>query len=225
VIHTVILSDVRLYREGLADVFGREEGLQVVGTGALDPAALALVAGARPDVALVDATGRAALDLVRAIRRESPAVAVVVLAVPELDSAILACAEAGIAGYLTRNGSLAELVDTIRRAARGEAVCPPAIVGHLLRRVGLLAAQHQPAEDLAELTPRELEVVHLLAEGLTNKEIAGRLFISVATVKNHVHNILEKLSVRKRSDVIARVSPRLGHLGRMGGLGLEVHGG
>lgn len=189
-----IVGEVRLYRDGLADVLDRRDGLRVVGTASTLEEAMRLVDERTPDVVLVDL---AIADGIRAVRALTARTCVVVLAVPDLDSEILACAEAGIAGLVTRDASIAELVESIVSAAQGELACTPHVAGVLLRRVA--AVGRPPTEPTHRpLTPRERQIVALIEEGLSNKEIARRLYIEVATVKNHVHNILEKLQVSRR---------------------------
>ncbi len=131
---------------------------------------------------------------------------VIALGVVEDQDSVIACAEAGIAGYATPNSSLAELVQTIRAAARGDFSCPPHIAAGLLRRLATVAPRELPAYQ-ARLTLRECEIVSLIERGLSNKEIARRLGIQLATVKNHVHNILDKLGVARRADAVATLWP------------------
>jgi DNA-binding NarL/FixJ family response regulator len=126
-----------------------------------------------------------------------------VLSGSEASGELLRFAEAGIAGYVTRTASSADLVTAIESADRGEAVCSPRAAAALLDHVANLAAD--AAEPDGALTARELEILALIDEGLSNKEIAGRLFISVPTVKSHVHNILRKLGASRRGQAAARV--------------------
>jgi DNA-binding NarL/FixJ family response regulator len=118
---------------------------------------------------------------------------------------VLACAQAGIAGYVPREGTLDDLIAALHGAARGEAFCSPRIVAVLLRRIADLSIEWQPLAAAGRLTARELEIVDLIDRGLTNREIAEGLSIEVATVKNHVHNILEKLQIHRRHDAAARI--------------------
>jgi DNA-binding NarL/FixJ family response regulator len=121
---------------------------------------------------------------------------------------VVACAEAGIAGYVDRDASLRDLVATVRSVARGELLCSPRIAARLMRRVAELADQPRPPQTPAHLTRREREVVALIDEGLSNKEIAQRLNIELPTVKHHVHNVIEKLGVRSRLQAAAHVRRR-----------------
>jgi two-component system, NarL family, nitrate/nitrite response regulator NarL len=195
-----IVVDIRLYREGLAQALARE-GIEVVATAADGSAGVACVASAQPDIALLDMAMLDSISTVRTLVAQAPQVRVVALGVPETDGHVLACIEAGVAGYVPRDGSLETLVDILMGVDRGEVLCSPRIIGSLFRRVAELAAQPQPP--LERLTVRELEILELIDQGLTNKEIARRLCIELSTVKNHVHNILEKLQVRRRADAAA----------------------
>jgi DNA-binding NarL/FixJ family response regulator len=138
---------------------------------------------------------------------------VVALAITESEAGVLACAETGVAGYVTRDASMDEVVATLLAVARGELACPPAIAASLFRHVGTLSARRgEPAPDV--LTPREREIVELIEQGLSNKEISRRLSIGLSTVKNHVHNLLEKLHVPRRGAAAARLrEPEREHAG------------
>lgn len=204
-ISVFIIADIRLYREGLADCLAREQDMEVVATAADRSDAVERVGDLVPDVALLDMAMLESAATVRAIARSVPDVRVVGLAVPETEPHVIACAEAGIAGYVPREGSLADLVASVRAAARGEAVCSPQITAGLLRRISALSAERALRSPVASLTAREREIVRLIDDGLSNKEIALRLCIQLATVKNHVHNILEKLQVNRRAEAAARL--------------------
>ena len=134
---------------------------------------------------------------------DAPEVSVVALGVEESVEWVIACAEAGIAGYVTDSTSLDELVSRVADAARGEFNCPPHIAASLLRRLAAIGPLLGSPQGRSRLTSRELEVAALLQEGLTNKQIATRLTIQLPTVKNHVHSILRKLETSTRSDAVA----------------------
>jgi two-component system, NarL family, nitrate/nitrite response regulator NarL len=200
-----ILSDVRLYREGLAWSLSRRPELDVLGDAAVSAEALARIASAAPAAVLLDFTTPGALNLPKQIDRSTPGAKVIAFAVSEIDDALIACAEAGIAGFVTRDGSVDDLVLSVQSALRGEIVCPPRIAGLLFKRVAALSDAESPPGSKAALTRREREIVELVNEGLSNKEIARSLRIGAATVKNHVHNILEKLQVSRRGEAAARL--------------------
>jgi DNA-binding NarL/FixJ family response regulator len=190
-----------LYREGLAVFLEREPGLQVVGSAASASEAMPTMDAAQPDVLLVDLVleeGSAVRQL--AARACVPAV---VLGIDNQETAILSWAETGIAGFVTKEGSLSDLVAAIRGAARGEFVCSPRLAFGMLRRLTTLATQSHGTVATSRLTSRERQIVDLIAGDLSNKEIAGRLGVTLSTVKNHVHNVLDKLGVSHRHEAAA----------------------
>jgi two-component system nitrate/nitrite response regulator NarL len=204
----LIVGGIRLYREGLAQMLGRRSGLAVVSVKSNQGEAAADLEELKPDVVLIDLAAAGSHSTVQEVRRLAPGVPVVALGVAELEGDVLACAEAGVAGYVTREGSVEDLVAAVESAARGELRCSPWIAGSLLRRVATLAAGRQPSPPQAHLTTRESEIVRLIEQDLSNKQIAARLGIEVATVKNHVHNLLEKLQVHRRGEAVRRCRPQ-----------------
>jgi two-component system, NarL family, nitrate/nitrite response regulator NarL len=201
-IRVLVVSAIRLYREGLAGSLARDGRFDVAGTAADVGECLDAVRTLRPDVVLLDLTIADALGAVRAVAGSQTKL--IALGVREVESDVVEAAEAGVSGYVGRDASLQELVDAVECTARGESPCPPHIAALLIGRLAAAAATRGPARDLAsKLTPREAEIVDLIDEGLSNKQIAGRLSIEPATVKNHVHNILEKLDVTRRGEAAA----------------------
>ena len=197
-----IIAEIRLYREGLALELDRR-GFDVVGTAADARALEDWIPAQRPDVALVDiATTTSEASLVDLVG-SAAGTRVVALGVPETAPDVVACAEAGVVGYVPREASLDDVVETLHRVARGEILCTPTIAGSLFHRVGALARERGPDPALDRLTAREREIVNLIDEGLSNKQIALRLRIELSTVKNHVHNVFEKLKVQRRADAAA----------------------
>ena len=199
-----VLVSVRLYREGLADAL-RHAGLDVIGVAAAWQDALAAIDADRPDVAVLDVVGQRGREIVSELRRRIPHTRVVVLAIDEIERDVLAWAEAGVSGYVTREGSVNDLIRAVTAAARREAHCAPQISGALLEHVHTLAVEVAPPTQVEALTAREQEVGELLEAGLSNKQIAARLQIELATVKNHVHSILAKLHVDRRTDAAAEM--------------------
>jgi two-component system, NarL family, nitrate/nitrite response regulator NarL len=204
-IKVLIVSDVRLYRDGLCEMIAREGMIQVAGTAAAAAEALEAVEASSPNVVLVNVAMRDGIPLARAIHEATPAVKVVALAVPDDEHDVIAWAEAGAAGFVTAEQSLGDLIAAIHGAARGEVSCSPWLAGVLLRRVTALADGVPRESGASALTTREFEIASLIEHGLSNKQIARELFIEVTTVKNHVHRILEKLGVHRRADVAARI--------------------
>jgi two-component system, NarL family, nitrate/nitrite response regulator NarL len=206
VISVAIVVEVRVYREGLADALRRRGSFHVV-MEERDPTSLlerALELGPVVDFVLLDVARRGSLDAVAPLRRALPSARVVALTVPEAAADVLACAEAGLCGYVTREDSIDQLAAVIESAARGEVICSPSMAGALFERLAALSSEGT-AGAAAALTSREAEVAALIDEGLSNKQIAQRLSIALSTVKNHVHNILEKLGVERRSQAAARI--------------------
>ena len=204
-IRVQIVAELRLYREGLEQVLSRD-GLDVTGADAADGQCVDRVAATEPEVVLLDMETPGSLGLVRRIRDAAPDVKVVALAVPDHENSVVACAEAGVAGYVTRDQSIEDVVAAVESVARGEMIASPRLAATLLRRVTMLAADRSAsALPQARLTPRELEIVALIEKRRSNKQIARDLCIEVNTVKNHVHSILKKLHVDRRADAVERV--------------------
>jgi two-component system nitrate/nitrite response regulator NarL len=204
----LIVSEVRLYREGLAELLAREPTLCVSGIAAHTVEALTRACETDPAVVLLDHAAADSLSFSRALTQLRPEVHVVALGLPDGDEAVLAFAEAGISGYVAREGSVKDVVAAIESAARGELRCTPQLAGTILRRLAWRAAVGADVTPQSALTCRETEIVRLIDQGLSNKEIAVRLGIEVATVKNHVHNLLEKLRVHRRAEAAARLRSR-----------------
>lgn len=203
----LIVAEVRLYREGLVAALSRRDAVTVVGQAGDFAQARAAICALRPQVVVLDVSLPAALELTEELRRDAPDLRVVAFAVSPSSADIIACAEAGAAGYVAADASIEQLVDGIIGVAAGKLICPPSVAFELFRRIG---APHQPRSFAAEtaLTAREREVLRLLRTGRSNKEIARSLNIAVSTVKNHVHRVLEKTEATSRSDAArAAVQP------------------
>ena len=199
-----IVAESRLYRDGLARCLAEDERIVVVGTAASASETAAVTGELGPDLVLLDVGARERVGELRALHAGAPAVPVVVLGLREIEHELLACAEAGVAGYVALDASVDELVTTIESASRGEMVCSPQLAATLLRHIGTLASELDRRASAA-LTSREVEIVALIDQGLSNREIASKLCIELPTVKNHVHNILAKLQVSRRGAAAAAV--------------------
>jgi DNA-binding NarL/FixJ family response regulator len=198
-----------LYREGLISGLTRQGHLRILGAGSARNA-LEQIIGLRPQVLLLDLSARDSFALPRQALELVPGLRVVAFAVEELEENILACARAGICGYVPQDGSTEDVVAAVVHALKGELLCSPRIAAHLFSRVAALPDNRAGAPIHVLLTRREREVAALLACDLTNKEIARRLHLGPATIKNHVHNILQKLNVHHRGDVAAAALPEYG---------------
>ncbi|HEX8212609.1 MAG TPA: response regulator transcription factor [Longimicrobium sp.] len=198
---TLVAASVRLYRDGISLGLQRSPGVRVVGTAGDARAVLAAVEQSAPDVVLLDVSMPGALQLVHDVRQAGAAVKAVVFAVDEdLEDTVMACVEAGVAGWVGRDGSLDHLARAVLSAARGELECSARVAAMLSNRVAALARTGRAAPPGVQLTPRECEVAELISRGHTNKHIARTLALQPATVKNHVHHILEKLDVPTRGE-------------------------
>jgi len=211
VISLVVIAPIRLFREGLSDLFREREGFDVVATAVSRDDGLARIRESRPDIVLIALGPGAGAPLVNEIVVTAPGTRVVMLGIADDDPEVLPLAEAGVAGYVTTEASADEIVLVVESVARGEMPCSPRLAATLLQRVATLAQERRTPSELVTLTSREREIVALIGEGLSNKEIASGLCIEVATVKNHVHNILEKLNVTRRADAAALVRRQPSH--------------
>ena len=207
-VRILVVAAVRLYREGIASCLEKRTDLAVIGTAASCAETLAQIAANPPDVVLLDTSVGDRLMLVRALPEVAPEVKTVLFALHSDEPEIVACAEAGVAGYLPSDASLDDLAMTLVRVTRGELCCPPSVGAALLRHVGAGAATAAGHAGLIGLSTREHEVLALIEAGLSNKEIAVRLHIEVATVKNHVHHLLDKLKVTSRGAAAATLRSR-----------------
>jgi DNA-binding NarL/FixJ family response regulator len=198
VIRVLLADDQRVVREGLGTLLGLLEGIELVATAADGEEAVALAAKHDPDIVLMDLR-MPRVDGVEAIRRlaargERPRA--IALTTYADDASVLGALRAGARGYLTKDAGAEEILAAVQAVARGEAALDPAVQHHVL------AALKEPAELPDGLTPREVEVLQLIAEGLTNAEIAERLVVSAATVKSHVNHIFAKAGVRDRAQAV-----------------------
>jgi len=201
----IIVSSVLLYRDGLAASIVADGRMNVVA--ATDPAHALEEAGiCHPHAMIFDVTTKEALEKARIVKRQAKNIVLVGFGISNSAGAAIACAEAGLAGFIDEHGSIDALVETTQKALQGEFSCSPRVTALLFERLASLANSIEERGDPAAwLTPRELEIASLVARGLSNKEIALDLQIGPATVKNHVHNILDKLNVRRRSAIASRV--------------------
>ena len=205
-IRVLLCDDQALVRSGFRMILEAREDLEVVGEAEDGVQALELTWRLLPDVVLMDVR-MPRLDGVEATRRlvEAGAAArVLILTTFDLDEHVFEALRAGASGFLLKDVQPAQLVDAVRVVARGEALLAPTVTRRLLDRFAhsLPGAPEPPAPELAELTDREREVLALLAEGLSNAELAERLFLSETTVKTHVSSILRKLGLRDRVQAV-----------------------
>ena len=153
------------------------------------------------DVGMPDKDG---LEVTQILHEEVPQVKVIILGLVDLTDEIMACIEAGATGYVLKESSFEHLIETIRSVHRNETFCSPRMAASLFSRIAELTGEVKDRipSDSIKLTPRELDIINLIAEGLPNKEISKRLFIETQTVKNHIHNILDKLQLHNRFETV-----------------------
>jgi two-component system, NarL family, nitrate/nitrite response regulator NarL len=201
-----VVAPVRVHRDCLVAAVGSAATINVVGEAAKLEEALPQLRRFGTSLVVLLAGARLVDLVVAAPLMNEPEAKLVAVGVPESEA--VAWIEAGASGFLPPEGSLKDLLSTVERVARDELVASPQVIAHLANRVRRLAAEPQNGFAAERLTSREAEVLELLAEGLSNKQIAQRLTIEVQTVKNHVHKVLGKLGVTRRSEAAARVARR-----------------
>ena len=210
-IRVLVADDHGLFREGVASLLERAEDVEIVGEAATGEDAVRLAEEELPDIVLMDLKmpGVGGIEATRTIVGRSPHVGVIVVTMFEDDESVFAALRAGARGYILKDADRGELLRAIRAVARGEALLGAPIARRVLEQFSApLPAPDPPSKSppphFGELTPRELEVLNLIAQGLKNREISGRLYISEKTVGNHVSNIFTKLQVADRAGAIIR---------------------
>ncbi|WP_433723720.1 response regulator [Actinoplanes sp. CA-051413] len=202
-IRVLIADDQRVVREGLSMVLALMEGVEVVGTATDGAEAVTLARTVRPDVVLMDLRMPRCdgVEATRRLRTEAPEVRVVVLTTYSDDRSVLDAVRAGARGYLTKDAGGEQIHEALRQVVDDHAVIDPAVQRHL---VDAIAGEPAPRPGFPDgLTPREAEVLSLMAGGLSNAEIASRLTVSEATVKSHVNHLFAKIGARDRAQAVA----------------------
>jgi DNA-binding NarL/FixJ family response regulator len=203
----VLIDDNRLLREGIVEMIRSEPGFKVLAASADASEVLATVKDAKPDIVLIDfgLEGHDSLSLTATVHSEVPQARVIVMGLLPSQDDVARFVRAGASGFVMKDASFEEFFSTIRAVARGEQVLPSELTNSLFSQIALNTVGKNKTQilDAVRLTSRELQVIDLLGEGLSNKEIAGRLHIAVHTVKSHVHNVLEKLALHSRLEVAA----------------------
>jgi len=204
----LVVDDQAMVREGFSALLAAQEGIEVVGAAADGVTAVSQAAALRPDVVVMDIR-MPRMDGIEATRRiveQAPAgsVHVLVLTTFDLDDYVVEALRAGASGFLLKDADAQQLTEAVRVVARGDALLAPTVTKRLIATY--LEASETPAPRAVELeqqlTPRELEVLTLIAEGLSNQEIAARLFLAEPTVKSHVSHVLAKCGIRDRAQAV-----------------------
>jgi two-component system, NarL family, response regulator DevR len=201
-VQVFILAENRLLREALTRILSKKSDIRVVGASAFSPDVVQQISSAGPDVLLSDSAAVALSDLrlVSEVRAAIPGLKVVMIGMEADQEVFLRAVRDGIVGYVLKDASAMEVAAAVRSVASHEAVCPPTLCLALFERV---AAQNTHSANFVirhnlGLTRREQQLVHLIGNGLTNKEIAAQLNLSEQTVKNHIHRMLRKLGASDR---------------------------
>ncbi len=198
VIRVYLLDDHEVVRRGLRDLLEREGDIEVVGESASAEEAARRIPALRPHVAVLDARlpDGSGIDVCRDVRSVDPSIRALILTSYEDDEALFAAIMAGASGYVLKQVRGNDLVEAVRTVAAGQSLLDPAITQRVLDRIR--RGPDQPAE-LAALTEQERRILELIAEGLTNRQIAGRMFLAEKTVKNYVSSLLSKLGLERRT--------------------------
>ena len=197
-VRVFLLDDHEIVRRGIADLLAGEPDIEVVGEAGTAAEALARIPAVRPDVAVLDARlpDGSGIDVCRDIRSARPETQCIILTSYDDDDAIFAAVMAGAAGYLLKEVRGLSLVEAIRQVAGGKSLLDPSVTGRLLARL----RDGEPKDRrLSSLTPREREILTLIADGMTNKQIGETLFLAEKTVKNYVSGLLAKLGMQRRT--------------------------
>ena len=203
-IRVLVADDQRVVREGLGTLLGLLAGVEVVGTAADGDQALALAIQLRPDVVLMDLRMPHCdgVEATRRLREHDPSIKVLVLTTYTDDRSVIDALRAGARGYLTKDAGAEEIRDALQRVMTGQAAIDPAVQHHLVSAIATSPPTAATPQLPAGLTQREAEVLALIAQGLSNVEIAGRLVVSETTVKSHVNHLFSKTGVRDRAQAV-----------------------
>lgn len=201
----IVVTPVRLLGDGLAACFSRQADMRVLAVVTDLTILRDTLATTKPDVVLIDVTQGVDFYSVRAIAAEWPDVALMALGLTEQRQEVIRCGRAGFVGYVAREASIEALCKALADVVAGHLACPPEISGGLFRALFRRDSRSEEPDLHQALTRRESEVLQLVGDGLSNKEIAGELCLSVATIKHHVHHILEKLKFQRRAQAMRRV--------------------
>ncbi len=203
-IRVAVVDDQELFRRGLTMLLGVEDDIEVVGEAGDGVAATDLVASAAPEVILMDVRmpKRSGIEACIAIKEVAPTTRIIMLTVSDEEADLYDAVKNGASGYLLKDSSIDEVAQAVRVVADGQSLISPSMAIKLLDEFKQMSRTDRQQLPTPRLTDRELEVLKLVAQGLNNREIAKRLFISENTVKNHVRNILEKLQLHSRMEAV-----------------------
>jgi DNA-binding NarL/FixJ family response regulator len=209
VIRVYLLDDHEVVRRGIRDLLEQEDDIEVVGEAGLAAEAVGRIPVLKPDVAIMDARlpDGSGIDVCRDVRSADPSIRALILTSYEDDEALFAAIMAGAAGYVLKQIRGNDLVDTVRRVAAGQSMLDPAVTQRVLERIR--QGNDQP-DELRNLTDQERRILAFIAEGMTNREIAGKMFLAEKTVKNYVSSLLAKLGLERRTQAAVLATRLLG---------------
>jgi DNA-binding NarL/FixJ family response regulator len=201
-IRLLIVDDHPVVRDGLSGIFAGDPDFEVVGQAANGVEAVTQAQELQADVVLMDLRmpEMGGVEAIKQLRKRTPSAHVIVLTTYDAENEVLTAIEAGATGYLLKDAPREELIRAVRAAHRGESVLSPSVAGRLMGRA------RRPATDA--ISPRELEVIKLIAGGANNREAAAKLFVSEATIKTHLIHVFEKLGVRDRAAAVSEAYKR-----------------
>lgn len=199
----IIGCDIRIYLDGIVGELEKHSDLECVGKATDSQQLLALVRAGNTDVAIIDMAMADSINTIQLMREINPDLKTIALTFSNTDEQVLSCAQSGVAGFVSREDTLSDLIDCISAVISGETRCPSATAEKLMRLIANSHADKRPGKAPAGLTIRQMKVLELIEQGLSNKQISSKLRIEVATVKNHVHSILQKLHVENRGEAAA----------------------
>jgi two-component system nitrate/nitrite response regulator NarL len=205
-IKVFVICRVRLYHDALVKLLNRQCGITAVGSMEIGDALMTALDAVAPDTVLLDIGPLEALPFAARLVRVRPKTRILGFGVDDVPLKVIACAEAGLCGYVPSQAPVADLARAARSVALGETVCSAGMASKLFHHLRSAALQVPPCSTDATLTGRQQQVLMLVKEGLSNKQIAQRLSLGPSTVKNHVHGLLSRLQVSRRSEAAARIS-------------------
>jgi DNA-binding NarL/FixJ family response regulator len=203
-VRVVIVDDDELFLGGMQSILSLEDDIEVVGQAADGRAAAVLVAATAPDVVLMDVRmpHRSGIEACQAIKDAAPATRIIMLTASDEEADLYDALKHGASGYLLKDSSIEDVANAVRLAGEGQALISPSTATKLLEEFKQASRADRPAGPTPRLTERELEVLRLVAQGLSNRAIGRHLFITENTVKNHVRNMLEKLQLHSRLEAV-----------------------
>ncbi|HQT91604.1 MAG TPA: response regulator transcription factor, partial [Candidatus Kryptobacter bacterium] len=200
------IEDNPLLREGISAIIKRQSDMRVVSEPGSNKRPLQVIRDLKPNVLLLDLglRNQSSLELVKTVRSEIPDTKVIVMDLAPTQADLLLFVRAGVSGFVLKDATTPDFLKTIRAVARGKKILPPLMTGSLFSQIveqAIAGAITPRVIEAVRMTKRERQVIFLIADGLSNKEIAYKLHLSTYTVKSHVHNILEKLLLRSRVQI------------------------